>query len=130
VALTYICLIGIAVTTAVTSLVGYACAARRATGTYLGSMAILCSLAVAAFTLLGYLGRGPTHHESVGADFIAALLIVLSLALLPAAVVYSCVSGVVATRRIVPLALASSIVALPVWLCTTFLVLHYVVGGM
>jgi ABC-type microcin C transport system permease subunit YejE len=128
--LTDICLLSIAVPTSVASLVGHACAPRRATRTYLGSVVVLCFAVAATWTYLIYLGNGPTHYEPIGRDFVASLLIFPSLALAPAASVYPCVSGTVSTRHILPLALAASVVALPVWLCTTLIVLHYFVGGM
>jgi hypothetical protein len=119
-----------AVPAAAMSLLGYACAPRRATKTYLGVVAALSLMAAAAWTYLLYLGNGPTHYEPIGPDFVASLLIFPSLALAPAASVYPCVSGVVAPRWILPMALMASIVALPFWLWICLMVLHYVVGGM
>ena len=124
------CLISIAVPASAISLLGYACAPRRATKTYLGSVVALCFGAAAASTYQIYLGNGPTHYEPIGPEFVASLLIFPSVVLAPAAAVYPCVSGAVATRRILPMALAASVVALPFWLWIAIMVLHYVVGGM
>ncbi len=112
------------------SLLGHVCAPRRATKTYLGTAVALCLAAAAAWTYLLYLGNGPTHYEPIGPDFVASILIFPSAALVPTALVYPCVSGAVPIRRIVPMALLASIVALPFWLWITAMVLHYVVGGM
>jgi len=124
------CIMSAAVPAAATSLLGYACAPRRATKTYLGTVAALSLMASAAWTYYTYLESDPTHYEPIGRDFVASLLIFSSLALAPAASVYPCVSGVVAPRWILPMALMASIIALPFWLWICIMVLHYVVGGM
>jgi len=115
---------------ATASLLGYACAPRRATKVYLGAAAALSLIAATAWTYIIYLGNGPTHYEPIGPDFVASLLIFPSLAVLPAASVYPCVSGSIKRRWILPIALLASVIALPIWLWICLMVLHYVVGGM
>jgi hypothetical protein len=125
-----LCLIGVVTPASVVSLLGYVCAPRRATKTYVGTIVALCFAAAVAWTYRIYLGNGPTHYEPIGPDFVASLLIFPSVVLAPTAFVYPCVSGTAPVRQIVPIALVASIVALPFWLWITAMVLHYVVGGM
>ena len=70
--LTVFCLISIAVPASAISLLGYVCAPRRATKTYLGTLVSLCFGAAAAYTYQIYLGNGPTHYEPIGPEFVGS----------------------------------------------------------
>jgi hypothetical protein len=123
-------IMSVAIPASVVSIIGHVYAPRRATRRYLGTVSALCFAAVVAWTYSLYLGNGPTHYEPIGPDFVASLIIFPSALLAPTVFVYPCVSGTVPIRRIVPIALLASIVALPFWLYICVMVLHYVVGGM
>ena len=126
--LTGICLMCVAVPATALSALGYACAPRRATKTYLAALIALCLAVAVAWT---FWPDPPALPEGAGQTrdaLIGWTLILASLALVPATAVYLCVSGAVASRRIVPLALAGSLVALPPWLWLSIMVLHYLIG--
>ena len=128
--LTGLCLTAVAAPAAISSLLGYACAPRRANKTYLCCVIAVCLALAAAWMYWPDSSkfanpRGPSANALIG-----SLLIVTSLALTPATAVYLCVSGAVATRRMLPLALAASLVALPPWLWLSIMILHNVMGGL
>lgn len=128
--LTDLCLMAVAGPAATLSLLGYACAPRRATKSYLGCVIAVCLALAAAWVCWPASSKLPNPLAPSTGDLIGSLLIVSSLALAPAAAVYLCVSGVIASRRILPLALAASVVALPPWLWLSILILHNVMGGL
>ena len=128
--LTSICLLAVTVPAAISSVLGYACTPRRATKTYLCSVIAVCLAVAAAWMYWPDSTKLPNPHGPGTSALIGSVLIVTSLALIPATAVYLCVSGAVAGWRIWPLALAASLVALPPWLWLSVMILHNVMGGL